>query len=100
MHYSRKGATTQLHLGLLLCKAMNDNYPFPGPTGGTTARRCASTANWANNTIIISNANDTFEILTDTQVVALMYMGLYTAKVPACSVNDMLQKYSYADYRS
>ena len=79
---------------------MNDNYPFPGPTGGTTPTRCVSTANLANNTIIISNANDTFEILTDTQVVALMYMGLYTAKVPTCSVNDMLQKYSYADYQS
>ena len=32
-----------------------------------------------------------FEILTDTQVVALMYRGVYPAKIPTCSVNDMLQ---------
>ena len=32
-----------------------------------------------------------FEILTDKQVAALMYMGQYTTKVPTCSVNDMLQ---------
>ena len=32
-----------------------------------------------------------FEILTDTQVVALMYMGVYPAQIPTCSVSDMLQ---------
>ena len=71
---------------------MHDDYLFPGPTGGTTPTRFASTANLANNTTIISNANDTFELLTDTQVVALLYMGLYTSKVPTCSVNDMFCK--------
>ena len=70
---------------------MNDNYQLLGPTGGTTTTICVSTANLAINTIIISNANDTFEILTDTQVVELMYMGLYPTKVPTCSVNDRLQ---------
>ena len=73
-----------------MCKAMNDNYPVTGPPG-TTPTRFVPTVNLANNTIVLSNANDTFEILTDEQVVALMYMGLYTAKVPTCSVNDMLQ---------
>ena len=33
-----------------------------------------------------------FEILTDEQVVALMFLGLYTPRVPTCSVNDMLRK--------
>ena len=86
--------------GAALCKAMHDDYLFPGPTGGTTPTRFASTANLANNTTIISNANDTFELLTDTQVVALLYMGLYTSKVPTCSVNDMFAKYRCADYQS
>ena len=47
-------------LGTALCKTVNDNYQFPGPTGGTTTTIFASAANLANNTIIISNANDTF----------------------------------------
>ena len=87
----RKETITQLHSGLLCVRTMNDNCPYSGPTGGTTPTIFVSTASLANNTIIISNANDTFEILTDTQVVALMYMGLYPAKVPTCSVNDMLR---------
>ena len=78
----RKETITQLHSGLLCVRTMNDNCPYPGPTGGTTPTICVSIANLANNTIIIPNANDTFEILTDTQVVALMYMGLYPAKIP------------------
>ena len=86
-----EGNSNTITLGTALCKTMIDNYPFPGPTGGTTPTRCVSTANLANNTSIISNANDTFEILTDAQVVAFMYMGLYPAKVPTFSVNDMLQ---------
>ena len=69
---------------------MNGNYPFTGAPG-TTPTRFVPTVNLANNTIVLSNANDTFEIFTDEQVVALMYLGLYTAKVPTCSVNDMLQ---------
>ena len=40
-------------LGAALCKAMNDNYPFTGPTR-TTPTRIVSTANVANNTFIIS----------------------------------------------
>jgi len=79
---------------------MNDNYPIATPTGVTPPTRFVPTVNLANNTIVLSNANDTFEIFTDEQVVALMYMGLYPAKVPTCSVNAMLQKYSYADYQS
>ena len=94
-----KETLTQLHLWAL-CTAMHNNYPFPGPTGGTTPPIFASIANLANHTSIISNANDTFEILTDTQVVALMYMGLYASTVPTCSVNDMLQKFSYEYYQS
>ena len=57
-----------------MCKAMNDNYPFTGPPG-TTPTRFVPTVNLADNTIVLSNANDTLEILTDEQVVALMYMG-------------------------
>ena len=74
-----EGNSYTITLGTGVCKTMNDNYPFPGPTGGTTPTRCVSTANLANNTIIISNANDTFEILTDEQVVALVFYGtIYT----------------------
>ena len=40
-------------LGIALCEAMNDNYPFPGSIGGTTPTRFVSTANLANHTIII-----------------------------------------------
>ena len=87
-----QGNDTTITLGAALCKNKNDNYQFPGSTGATTTAIFVSTAKLANNTITISNANDTFEILTDTQVVALMYMGLYPAKVPTCSVNGMLQK--------
>ena len=93
----RKNTITR---GAALCKAMHDNYRFPCPTGGTTPTRFVSNANLANNTFIISNANDTFDILTDTQVVALLHMGLYTSKVPTCSLNDMFAKYSCADYQS
>jgi hypothetical protein len=52
---------------------MNDNYPCTGPIGGTTPRRLASTANLGNNTSILSNPTDTFEIFTDEQVVAFMF---------------------------
>ena len=85
-----EGNYSTITLGAAMCKAMNDNYPFTGAPG-TTPTRFVPTVNLANNTIVLSNANDTFEIFTDEQVVALMYMGLYTAKVPTCSVNDMLQ---------
>jgi hypothetical protein len=70
---------------------MNDTYPFSGPSGGATPTRFVSTVNLANNTIIISNLTDTFEIFTDEQVLAFMFEGRYTSKVPTCSVNDMLQ---------
>ena len=71
---------------------MNDSYPSSGPNGGKTPTRFVSTANLANNTIIISNANDRFEILNDKQVVALLYLGIITSKVPTRSVNDQLHK--------
>ena len=70
---------------------MNDNSIVSGPTGGATPTRFVSNANLADICIIISDANYTCEILTDDQVVASLYMGLYTIKVPTCSVNDMLQ---------
>ena len=38
----------------------------------------------------IANLVDSFEMLTDAQVVALMYMGINTAQTPICSVNNML----------
>ena len=61
-------AYNTITLGAALCKTMRDNYPFSGPTSGTTPTRFVSIANMANNTIIISNGNDTFEILTDKLV--------------------------------
>ena len=48
-----KETLTQLHLWVL-CTAMHNNYPFPGPTGGTTPPIFASIANLANHTSIIS----------------------------------------------
>ena len=78
---------------------MNDRYPIAAPTG-TPPTRFVPQTNLANNTIIISNANDTFEILTDEQVVALMYMGLYTPKIHVGYANDMFAKYNYADYQN
>ena len=45
--------------------------------GASSFTRFDSTANLANIIISASDANDTFEILTDTQVVELMFMGLY-----------------------
>ena len=68
---------------------MTDNYPFTGATG-TTPTRFVSTVNLDNNTIIISIPTDTLEIFTDEQVVAFMFEGIYTSKVPTCFVNDML----------
>ena len=64
-----EGNYSTISLGAALCKAMNDNYPFSGAPG-TTPKRCVPTVNLANNTIVLTNANDTFEILTDQQVVA------------------------------
>ena len=69
---------------------MNDHYPIAAPTG-TPPTRFVPQVNFANNTSILSNATDTCEILTDGQVVALMYIGLYTPKIPECSVHDMLR---------
>ena len=70
---SPKAAIAQLHFSAALCKAMSDHYPIEAPTG-TPPTICVPQANVANNIIIVSTANDTFEIWTVEQVVALMYM--------------------------
>ena len=85
------GDYTTITFGAALCKATNDNYTFTGPTGGTKPTNFVSTANLANNIIIISNPTDTFEIFIDEQVVAFMFEVTYTPKVPTCSVNDVLR---------
>ena len=54
-------------------------------------KKCSSTANVANNILVISNPTYTFEISIDEQVVAFMFEGKYAPKVPTCSVNDMLR---------
>ena len=54
------------------------------------AQRDVPHANQVNNTMSKFNNNHAFEILTDEQIVALMYAGLYTAQTPVRSVNDML----------
>ena len=69
---------------------MHDKYPICTPTG-TPPTKFVPTANLANKTVILSNANDSFEILTNKPVTTLMYMGLYTPKIPVCSVDDMMQ---------
>ena len=67
-----EGNYSTITLGAALCKAMNDNYPIATPTGVTPPTRFVPTVNLAINTIVLANANDRFEILTDEQVVALM----------------------------
>ena len=86
-----EGNYATITFGADLCKATNDNYTFTGPTGGTKPTNFVSTANLANNIIIISNPTDTFEIFIDEQVVAFMIEVTYTPKVPTCSVNDVLR---------
>ena len=68
-----EGNCTTITLGAALCKATNHNYTFTGPTGGTKSTNFVTTANLANNMIIISNPSDTFEISIDEQVVAFMF---------------------------
>ena len=55
-----EGNYSLITLGAALCKAMNDNYPFTGAPG-TSLPRFVAAANLANNTITISNVNETFE---------------------------------------
>ena len=86
-----EGNCTAITLGAALCEATNDNYTFTGPIGGTKSTNFVTTANLANNIIIISIPSDTFDIFIDEQVVAFMLEDKYTPKVPTCSVNAVLR---------
>ena len=65
-----EGNYSTVTLAAALCKAMDDNYPFTGPTSGTTPTRFILTANLSNSNIVISNPTDTFKIFTDVQDIA------------------------------
>ena len=74
-----EGNYSTIALGAALCKAMNDNYQIATPTGVALPTRFVPTGNLANNTIILSNANDTFEIRTDEQVFcSSVYGAIYS----------------------
>ena len=66
-----EGNYSTITLGAALCKAMHDKCPFSGAPGTTPTIFCP-TVNLSKNTIVLSNANATFEIITDEQVVAFM----------------------------
>ena len=80
------GTTTQ---AASVCKVMNSHYPI-APEDGTHPQKRVPQANLVNHTISIHNKSRPFELLTNEQVVALMYMEWYTAQIPVSSIDDML----------
>ena len=78
---------------------MNVHYPIQ-LADGTHPKTLVPHANQVNNTISIYINIHPFEILTDEQVVVLMYAELYTANIPVCSVDDMLHNTAPRDYFS
>ena len=76
-------------LAASLYDLMNVHYPIASPDG-TRPKRLVPHTNLVTNTRRIYNNSHPLELFADAQVVALMYMGLHTAQIPVCSVNDWL----------
>ena len=70
-----KETIAPLHLLLFLCDVLNAHYPI-AHLYGNDQKRFVPPANLFNDTIIIYDNRNTFEILIDEQVAEFMYMNL------------------------